>query len=238
MLFDIVEPRHPCNERPSVVADLGLRLSEGIQDLKLEQQLAPTREAISKTFTASSTNFFKAVEGVRGRLQQRIVSSTSVASDLSSSGSQNTPVEISKSEVDMTQLPDTNKKDAEVRSQTSRDSIASVSSSSVVQAAAETKAVLSSWGAGIHSLWTNRSSRFSVARSSVVSTASRESVASPTTSSPPIPGTTRGATSPASPVRQRSTVGTVPELSEHDVGQSEDHPDHDNGLSEPTGLAL
>lgn len=238
MLFDIVEPRHPCNERPSVVADLGLRLSEGIQDLKLEQQLAPTREAISKTFTASSTNFFKAVEGVRGRLQQRIVSSTSVASDLSSSGSQNTPVEISKSEADMTQLPDTNKKDAEVRSQTSRDSVASVSSSSVVQAAAETKAVLSSWGAGIHSLWTNRSSRFSMARSSVVSTASRESVASPTTPSPPIPGTTRGATSPASPVQQRSTVGTVPELSEHDVGQSEDHPDHDSGLSEPTGLAL
>ncbi|KAJ7222306.1 hypothetical protein GGX14DRAFT_663200 [Mycena pura] len=41
MLFDIVEPRHPCNEKPSVVADIGLRLQEGLQDLKLEQQLAP-----------------------------------------------------------------------------------------------------------------------------------------------------------------------------------------------------
>ncbi|THG93871.1 hypothetical protein EW026_g7478 [Hermanssonia centrifuga] len=58
MLFDIVEPR----ERPSVVADIGLRLSEGIQELKLDQQLAPTREAISRTLTAGSTNFFKAVE--------------------------------------------------------------------------------------------------------------------------------------------------------------------------------
>ncbi|KAI6123379.1 transport protein Avl9-domain-containing protein [Pisolithus croceorrhizus] len=238
MLFDIVEPRHPCNERPSVVADLGLRLSEGIQDLKLEQQLAPTREAISRTLTASSTNFFKAVEGVRGRLQQRVVSSTSVASDLSST-SLNTSAEISKSEADMTQSPDTStKKDVEVMSQTSRDSVASLSSGSrsvnVVQAAADTKAVLSSWGAGIHSLWTSRSSRFSMARSSVMSIASRESVASPTT---PVPSTAHGVASPTSPTQQRTTVDTVPELSEHNVGQTEDHPNHD-GTSEPTGLAL
>ncbi|KAI6044759.1 transport protein Avl9-domain-containing protein [Pisolithus marmoratus] len=195
MLFDIVEPRHPCNERPSVVADLGLRLSEGIQDLKLEQQLAPTREAISRTFTASSTNFFKAVEG------QRIASSTSVASDLSS-GSQNTTVEILKSEVDMTQLPDTtSKKDAEVMSQTSRDSVASVSSSTlsvgVVQAAADTRAALTS-----------------------------------------VPGATRGTTSPASPTLQRTTVHTVPELLENDTERTEDLPNHDDGPSEPAGLAL
>ncbi|TCD68511.1 late secretory pathway protein avl9 [Steccherinum ochraceum] len=75
LLFDIVEPRHPCNERPSVVADISLRLTEGIQDLKLEQQLAPTREAISRTLSAGSTNFFKAVEGVRGRWLQRAPSS-------------------------------------------------------------------------------------------------------------------------------------------------------------------
>ncbi|KAI5989145.1 transport protein Avl9-domain-containing protein [Pisolithus albus] len=239
MLFDIVEPRHPCNERPSVVSDLGLRLSEGIQDLKLEQQLAPTREAISRTLTASSTNFFKAVEGVRGRLQQRVVSSTSVASDLSP-GSLNTTVEISKSDADMTQPPDaSSKRDAEVMSQTSRNSVASVSSGSrsvsVVQAAADTKAVLSSWGAGIHSLWTSRSSRFSTARSSVVSIASRESMVSPTT---PVSGTTRGVASPASPTRQSATVDTVPELTEHDVERIEDHPNRDDGLSEPTGLAL
>jgi len=67
LLFDIVEARHPCSEKPSVVADIGLRLSEGIQELKLDQQLAPTREAISRTFTAGSTNLLKAVEGVRGR---------------------------------------------------------------------------------------------------------------------------------------------------------------------------
>ncbi|PCH39859.1 hypothetical protein WOLCODRAFT_97921 [Wolfiporia cocos MD-104 SS10] len=67
MLFDIVEARHPCADKPSVVSDISLRLSEGIQELKLDQSLAPTREAIARTFTASSTSLFKAVEGVRGR---------------------------------------------------------------------------------------------------------------------------------------------------------------------------
>ncbi|KAJ7643757.1 transport protein Avl9-domain-containing protein [Roridomyces roridus] len=67
LLFDIVEPRHPCNDKPSVVADIGLRLQEGIQDLKLDQQFAPAREAVARTLTAGSIGFFKAVEGVRER---------------------------------------------------------------------------------------------------------------------------------------------------------------------------
>ena len=87
LLFDIIEARcalcsccfcrrlprvyrHPCSEKPSVVSDIGLRLSEGIQELKLEQQLAPTREAISRTFAAGSTNFLNAVAGVRERWMQ------------------------------------------------------------------------------------------------------------------------------------------------------------------------
>ncbi|KAI0772283.1 transport protein Avl9-domain-containing protein [Irpex lacteus] len=75
LLFDIVEPRHPCTDKPSVVADIGIRLAEGINDLKLDQQLDSTRDAIQRTFTAGSTNFFKAVEGVRGRWMQRANSS-------------------------------------------------------------------------------------------------------------------------------------------------------------------
>ncbi|KNZ73160.1 Late secretory pathway protein avl9 [Termitomyces sp. J132] len=71
VIFDIVEPRHPCNEKPSVVADIGLRLSEGIQDLKLEQQLAPAREAVTRAVSVGSANFFKAVGGVRDRWAHR-----------------------------------------------------------------------------------------------------------------------------------------------------------------------
>jgi hypothetical protein len=103
MLFDIVEPRHPCNEKPSVVADIGLRLSEGIQELKLDQQLVtPTREAISRTFTAGAGGFFRAVEGVKGRFQQqlqRTPSSEGAEGLVSASGSvssvSSTPVEVS-----------------------------------------------------------------------------------------------------------------------------------------------
>ncbi|KZT67293.1 hypothetical protein DAEQUDRAFT_794018 [Daedalea quercina L-15889] len=89
MLFDIVEARHPCSERPSVLSDVGLRLSEGIQELKLDQQLAPTREAISRTITAGSTNVIKAMEGLRGRwLSARPGSATTpVTATFSSDGS-------------------------------------------------------------------------------------------------------------------------------------------------------
>ena len=81
-LFSSRRHRHPCSEKPSVVSDIGLRLSEGIQDLKLEQQLAPTREAISRTLAAGSTNFFNAVAGVRERWMQRSASSDSSSGGL------------------------------------------------------------------------------------------------------------------------------------------------------------
>ncbi|PPR06316.1 hypothetical protein CVT24_001028 [Panaeolus cyanescens] len=87
LLFDIVEPRHPCTERPSVVADIGLRLQEGIQELKLEQQLAPAREAVARTFTVGSTSFFKAVENVKGRWGRSVSSSGSGSAAESNSAS-------------------------------------------------------------------------------------------------------------------------------------------------------
>lgn len=51
----------------TAVSDIGLRLQEGIRELQLEQQLAPTREAITNALSTGSANLFKAVEGVRGR---------------------------------------------------------------------------------------------------------------------------------------------------------------------------
>ncbi|KAH7885401.1 transport protein Avl9-domain-containing protein [Phlebopus sp. FC_14] len=219
MLFDIVEPRHPCSEKPSVVSDIGLRLSEGLQDLKLDQQLAPTREAISRTLTAGSTNFFRAVEGVRGRWQQRVASSPSLTSDLSSSSS-GTPVEITKSEAVAPASPDLMKSGVNISRQTSRDSAASGTlasrPNSVMQAATETKAALSSWGTGIQSLWSNRASRFSMSRSSVVSVASTESISTPITTQS-ANSTIHLPSSPMSPTQRRPGVNTVVEVPENDV---------------------
>ncbi|KAI0029846.1 transport protein Avl9-domain-containing protein [Vararia minispora EC-137] len=154
MLFDIVEPRHPCGEKPSAISDIGLRLSEGIQDLKLDQQLAPAREAVKQTLYAGSTNFLKAVEGVRGRWMQRTPSSEtspvppavspSVSSDASASGIE----VIAKSEAEgapPTQAP------------------LSPDLKAAVVGASER---ISSWGAGIGSFFAARTQRTSVSPSS------------------------------------------------------------------------
>lgn len=223
MLFDIVEPRHPCNEKPSVVGDIGIRLSEGLQELKLEQQLAPTREAISRTITASSTNFFKAVEGVRERWQQqRTTSSVSFNSDLASSVYE-TPVEVSKLEAGLSPSPasEGSKLTSNISRQTSRDSVLGTPMRpvSVAQAASDAKAALGTWGAGIQSFWSGRASRFSTSRSSIASVASTDSNS----------GTVQLPTSPISP---RPSVGTVEEESEHDL----DHRGYES--QEPGGIAL
>ncbi|KDR83014.1 hypothetical protein GALMADRAFT_238770 [Galerina marginata CBS 339.88] len=186
LLFDIVEPRHPCNEKPSVVADIGLRLQEGIQDLKLEQQLAPAREAVARTLTVGSTSFFKAVEGVRGRWAQRSASNLSVSPAPSihngnddaaskSSRASTPPVEVSRA--DFEDAPRTarpadfgsiNSKTTHLRpfSLTSTNSIPSdsptTSPTSVAGMASPLKP-LSAWGAGIGSFLSAKTSRFSMA---------------------------------------------------------------------------
>lgn len=227
MLFDIVEPRHPCNEKPSVVGDIGIRLSEGLQELKLEQQLAPTREAISRTITASSTNFFKAVEGVRGRWQQRTSSSASFNSDLTSS-TYESPVEVSKSELGLSSPPasEGSKLTPNITRQTSRESASGTPMRpvSVAQAASDAKVALGNWGAGIQSFWSGRASRFSMSRSSIASVASTDSLSNSSTVQLP--------TSPISPSQSRPSVGTVEEESEHDL----DHKGYES--QEPGGIAL
>ncbi|TEB20652.1 hypothetical protein FA13DRAFT_1742740 [Coprinellus micaceus] len=117
LIFDIIEPRHPCNEKPSVVADIGLRLQEGIQELKLDQQLAPAREAVARTLATGSTNFFKAVEGVRGRWAQRQANGSSPSNEPGarslgleaekSSRASTPPVEVSKSDIEGQEEPKT-----------------------------------------------------------------------------------------------------------------------------------
>ncbi|KAF8722483.1 hypothetical protein AX14_009755 [Amanita brunnescens Koide BX004] len=141
LLFDIVEPRHPCNEKPSVVADIGLRLQEGIQELKLEQQLAPARDAVARTITVGSANFFKAMEGVRDRWTQRVDS-----------------VEVTKADLEDPLLT--------ARPPPSMKQTMSDEGSSSQQPATPTAArpSISSWSAGFGSLFASRGSRNSLPR--------------------------------------------------------------------------
>ncbi|KIK99623.1 hypothetical protein PAXRUDRAFT_131690 [Paxillus rubicundulus Ve08.2h10] len=245
MLFDIVEPRHPCNEKPSVVSDIGLRLAEGIQDLKLEQQLAPTREAISRTLSASSNNLFKAVEGVRDRWQQRTVSSTSTPGV--THGSYGTPIEITKSDADLsTSSPDIIKSGINISRQPSRDSTASALSPqrpvSVSQAAADTKAALSSLGAEIQSLWSNRASRFSFSRSSITSVASTKSISTPTSAKHLGSSTIQLPSSPMPPTHLHPSVSILVEVPENEQFVIADHSggrlSQETESGEPAGMAI
>lgn len=56
----------------NAVSDIGLRLAEGIHDLKIEQNLAPTREALSSALNAGSSTFFRAFEGVKAGFSSQL----------------------------------------------------------------------------------------------------------------------------------------------------------------------
>ncbi|GLB38658.1 putative transport protein Avl9 [Lyophyllum shimeji] len=168
LIFDIVEPRHPCNEKPSVVADIGLRLQEGIQELKLEQQLAPAREAVTRAVSVGSTNFFKAVEGMRDRWAQR--------SDASSTGNSrsSTPVEVSKADLEgapsSAASPPSTSGGLRPFTLLSRGSLSDTTSPAttptqpLLPSLASPSKNLASWGAGIGSFLNTHASKFSIAR--------------------------------------------------------------------------
>ncbi|KAF8628649.1 hypothetical protein AX15_003781 [Amanita polypyramis BW_CC] len=178
LLFDIVEPRHPCNEKPSVVADIGLRLQEGLQELKLEQQLAPAREAVARTITVGSANIFKAMEGVRERWAQRA----------------NNSVEVTSADVEdppKTARPTLKSDDAEQP-----------------PTPATARPSLSSWGAGIGSFFSARASKYSDPQVKSTSTTSEQSSrpGTPGSSSRSLSLSTQSPTPPARVSDDRNSI--------------------------------
>lgn len=72
VIFDLTEPRHPMEGKVSAFGDVGIRLAEGLHDLKLEESLAPTRAAVSSAFAAGSSTLFRAFDGVRSEVSNRL----------------------------------------------------------------------------------------------------------------------------------------------------------------------
>ncbi|KAG7445668.1 uncharacterized protein BT62DRAFT_932830 [Guyanagaster necrorhizus] len=232
LLFDIVEPRHPCNEKPSVVADIGLRLTEGIQELKLEQQLGPAREAVARTITAGSANFFKAVEGVRGKWMQRSASSSSSTSDETKNSRSSTPVDITKADLEGSELS------------TAKPTLFWRNSSDSKQSSPQIQSQrpnFSAWGANIGAFVSSHASRFSLSRTSTedsntntnTTTTTTKTAGSPTvsprvsfTASPTIASPQSSPSIMSMPSPHRS-----PELASVPECRTEEH-------SETTGMAL
>ncbi|KAJ3770300.1 transport protein Avl9-domain-containing protein [Lentinula raphanica] len=204
MLFDIIEPRHPCNEKVSVVADLGLRLSEGLQELKLDQQLAPAREAVSRTFTAGSLSFFKAVEGVRDRWQRSTPNTPNTPSTAVPATANSTATLKQEVDTPISEEPElVNRHDIEgsvpnsasssassLRSSLSKHtSVDSTATRSTSSSGTSSPARLTSWGSGISSFMSNRVGRFSLSKSPSATPAPSAPPALPLTP-PPVPDST------------------------------------------------
>lgn len=68
MLFDICDPKHPCEGKVSALEDVGLRLSAGLHDLRIEENLGPTRDAIGTALQAGGANIYRLASNFRNDL--------------------------------------------------------------------------------------------------------------------------------------------------------------------------
>ncbi|KAK4692942.1 hypothetical protein P7C70_g9027, partial [Phenoliferia sp. Uapishka_3] len=70
-VFDLVEPKHPMEGKTNPIEDVGIRLAHGLHDLHLEENLAPTREAISRGLSNGSESLWKTYSFLRSDLGKR-----------------------------------------------------------------------------------------------------------------------------------------------------------------------
>lgn len=89
VIFDLVEPkcvlrpirscpspdraslRHPMEGKTNPIEDVGIRLAHGLHDLHLEDNLAPTREAITRGLTSGSDSLWKTYSFLRSDIGKR-----------------------------------------------------------------------------------------------------------------------------------------------------------------------
>lgn len=67
-LCDLVGYKHPCSGKVTALSDAALRLSAGLHDLRIDESLAPTREAIGAAFQAGSAGISRVTSSWRSDL--------------------------------------------------------------------------------------------------------------------------------------------------------------------------
>lgn len=154
-----------------MVGDIGLRLQEGITDLKIDQQLAPARETLSNAIAVGSTGFFRAVEGVKGGINRFTAQRKESLSGPSSgvSGAAAAPDGVSPASVATSSAPtsppssESKLRPLSLVSTRSAVSATSTTSSSAVDAGATpTRPSIASWGSGFGNFISSKAPRFSV----------------------------------------------------------------------------
>jgi hypothetical protein len=71
VIFDLVEPRHPCEGQAHLLEDVGIRLANGLHDLHLDEKLAPTQEAITKGIASGSEGVWRVYSSLKSDLAKR-----------------------------------------------------------------------------------------------------------------------------------------------------------------------
>lgn len=67
-LCDLIGCKHPCSGKVTALSDAALRLSAGLHDLRIDESLAPTREAIGAALQAGSAGLSKVASSWRSDL--------------------------------------------------------------------------------------------------------------------------------------------------------------------------
>lgn len=68
VIFDLIDPRHPCEGRVSVVEDVGIRLTHSFKDLKLDETLSKGSESVWRLATSIKTDIAKRQAEYRDKL--------------------------------------------------------------------------------------------------------------------------------------------------------------------------
>lgn len=152
-----------------MVGDIGLRLQEGITDLKIDQQLAPARETLSNALAVGSTGFFRAVEGVKGGInrltaqrKESLPGSNAGVPGAAADPDVAAPASAAPAPVAAAPAPtDSKLRPLSLMSTRSVVSTTSTASSSAVDASA-VRSSIASWSGGIGSFISSKASRFSV----------------------------------------------------------------------------
>ncbi|KAK0521319.1 hypothetical protein OC842_006821 [Tilletia horrida] len=70
MIFDIIDHRHPCDGKTSAIEDVGLRLAAGLQDMHLEENLAPARQAIGSAISVGGAGLYRFASGLKSEVNK------------------------------------------------------------------------------------------------------------------------------------------------------------------------
>lgn len=71
VIFDLVEPRHPCEGQAHIIEDVGIRLANGLHDLHLDERLGPAQDAINKGLATGSEGVWNFYTSVKADLSKR-----------------------------------------------------------------------------------------------------------------------------------------------------------------------